>query len=473
MDHSSTDTETKGAKEHSKANRTETDLRMPSRQQTDQLNEQSVMSDESDEPEGSVIEPFDEYKIKIAQLLNTIGFGGFAIEPLQHGYDFENCVYTLISDQDPAEQYILRVANNAYIPDPDGHCKAIENDVVLLNYLHNKLPVPRVTAYCSTRENVLEQPYTVQTRIPGTSLNHLWGKIDYTDKYAIVDQYLDLLVQLDSIILPVAGTFVISAAMPTARSDFYPTADPTVRVFDKRSPGPNQDGGKIKEQAGSDIKSLFTSLLNMYIDEEVENNIDQYAHSMTPLYRQLLLMLEDMESEGFFADQPHPITLHHWDLEPGNLMVEKASDGAWRICGVIDWDDAIAVPRPLARKSPVWIWHFPDEEPEGFRDDDQFSDPELSEEDKRLKAYFDTKIEELLPGYGQDAYGRGRWLRRIWSFARQGVYREYERDFVEQLVNDWAARPRAFVRQPEPKKGFWADLIDRMGFFWGLGAVML
>ncbi|KAG7008328.1 hypothetical protein G7Y79_00006g019480 [Physcia stellaris] len=426
---------------------------MPSNHQIDYLNDQDVASNGSDDSENFIIEPFNEYKIKIAQLLNEIGLERFAIEPLQHGYDFENCVYALTSDQDPAEQYILRVANNPYIPEPGGRCKAIENDVAVLNYLHHKLPVPRVRAYCSTKENVLELPYTVQTRIPGTSLNHLWGKVDYADKYAIVDQYLDLLVRLESITFPVAGTFVASAPMTTAENDYHPTAEPTIRVFDKRNSEPDQDDGKLKERAGSDIRSLFTSLLEMYTDEEVENNVHRYAHSMTPLYGQLLLMLEEMESEGFFADQPHPITLHHWDLEPRNLMVEKASDGAWRICGVIDWDDTIAVPRPLARKPPVWIWHFPDEEPESFRDDDQFQDPELSEKDKELKTYFDTKIEELLPGYGQDAYGRGRWLRRIWSFVREGVYREYERYFVKQLIDDWAARPRITVRQPELQKG--------------------
>ena len=465
MKYSSTIAEFNGAGEELKVEDTKTDLQMPNSQQTDRLNEQSINCDESDESEGSVMEPFDEYKVKVVQLLNTLGFESFTIEPLQHGYDFENRVYTLTSDQDPAEQYILRVANNPYIPEPGGRCTAIENDVVVLKYLHHKLPVPRVRAYCSTKENILELPYTVQTRIPGTSLNHLWGKIDYTDKYAIIDQYLDLLVRFESITFPVAGTFVASAPMATAENDYYPTADPTIRVFDKRNPEPDQDQRKIKDRVGSDIKSLLISLLQMYINEEVENNIHQYAHSMTPLYRQLLVMLEEMESEGFFADQPHPIVLHHWDLEPRNLMVEKTRGGAWRICGVIEWDDAIAVPRPLARKPPVWIWHFPDEEPEDFRDDDQFPDPELSDEDKGLKAYFDAKIEELLPGYGQDAYGRGRWLRGIWSFAREGVYREYERKFVEQLTNEWAARPRTMVRQSELKQGVQSDLMDRFNFY--------
>ena len=44
-----------------------------------------------------------------------------------------------------------------------------------------------------------------------------------------------------------------------------------------------------------------------------------------------------------------------------------------------------------ARQPPIWIWHYPEEEPdEGFYDDDQYPDPELSLQDQALKAYFDT-----------------------------------------------------------------------------------
>lgn len=344
-----------------------------------QSDRESIVSHDSSDSDDSVMESFEEYKIKIEQLLIDIGLGKCSIEPIQHGYGFENCVYAFTAPREPAEQYILRVAIDGRIRDSDGRCEALENDVVVLNYLHGKLPVPRVKAYSITKENVLEAPYTIQTRISGTSLNHLWGKIHYAEKCAIVDQYLGLLVKLELLEFPAAGTFTPASPLPASMNDFSTTAVPSIQIFDEIPPGPS-DAQVLAERTGADIKSLLQSHLKMYMAEEVRNNIHQYPHSMTPLYRDLLSMLEDMESEGFFADQPLPIVLHHWDLEPRNLMISQASDtGAWTIHGVIDWDDAIAVPRPLARKPPVWIWHFPDEEPEGFLNDDQFPDPELSE----------------------------------------------------------------------------------------------
>ena len=40
-----------------------------------------------------------------------------------------------------------------------------------------------------------------------------------------------------------------------------------------------------------------------------------------------------------------------------------------------------------------------------------------------MKTYFDTGIETALPGFAEDAYVRGRWVRRIWHFAREGARR--------------------------------------------------
>ncbi|KAL8702552.1 MAG: hypothetical protein Q9201_004269 [Fulgogasparrea decipioides] len=399
------------------------------------------------ESEASVMESFGQYKPKIEQLLDTIGLANFSIDVIQHGYNFMNCVYALTSS-DGIEQYILRVAINGCMRDSDGRHETLENDIVLLGYLEDKLPVPRIKAYSLTADNVLGAAYTVQTRILGRSLDTMWATLDYADKYAIVDEFLDLLVRLESVQFAIAGTFAISAPLPAQANDFSTTEDPICSPFDVQATAPSSDPQPNTKPVEPNLKSLLTSNLEKWIQEEIDRDQHELSCAIGPRFKKLLAMLQDMQDEGGFKDDPFPIVLHHWDLEPRNLMVSKAS-GTWKVCGVIDWDDAVTLPTPLARIPPRWIWYFADEEPDledGWLSDDQYKDPELSDENKALKAYFDTKVETVLPGYNEDAYGRGRWLRRIWHFAKEGAYRQWQWPFLDQLPIDWAARPKTEVK---------------------------
>ena len=58
----------------------------------------------------------------------------------------------------------------------------------------------------------------------------------------------------------------------------------------------------------------------------------------------MLAMLEDMDREGYFEEGPYTIVLYHGDLEPWNIMVQNSGD-SWKICGIIDWDEAECAPR--------------------------------------------------------------------------------------------------------------------------------
>ena len=405
---------------------------------------------ESDGSNGSFMELFDTYNIKVRQLLASINLRDFSIEVIQHGYHYINCVYGLKSSRDPAERYILRVAIKGAIRESDGRHETIENDIAVLGYLRDRLPVPRIMAYSATTDNVLEAAYTVQTRIQGDSLNNVWPGLDWADKYAIVDEFIDLLAKIESITFATAGTLSTPAPLPAKSIDVLNTDDPVVRVFYAFAREPLKDPTMIKDRAGPNVKSLLKSQLDMWIQEEIGRDAHELDIAITPRFKKMLAMLEEMDEEGFFNDQPFPVVLHHWDLEPRNLMVSKAS-GSWKICGVIDWDCALALPTPLARVPPRWIWRLPHTylySESGYLNDDQYGDPELPDQNKELKAYFDTRIEAVLPGYTEDAYERGRWMRRIWHFAKEGAYKPREWEFLDQLPEEWAARHKHVERSP-------------------------
>ncbi|KAL8863137.1 MAG: hypothetical protein Q9178_000511 [Gyalolechia marmorata] len=301
----------------------------------------------------SEIEPFAEYKPRIEELLRSIGLVGFAIEEIQHGYQYQNCVYGLSSSNDALEHYVIRIP---VLPDldDDGKCEAIENDVVLLDYLADKLPVPGVRAYESTKANVLHKPYS-----------------------------------------------------------------PAISFLDEGDEGFMQHPHVAYDRSGLDLKLLLISHIEGWIQKE---NKREKSYSLRSL-RFLLSMIDGLDREGAFKSRHCPIILHHWDLEPRNIMVSKTADRNWKITGIIDWDSALALPRPLARRAPDWIWDFNSEGFTGYLDNDHHPKPdnELSAENAALKEYFDLKASALLDGYADDTYGNGRWLRRIWTFARSGV----------------------------------------------------
>ena len=411
---------------------------------------QSVDSDFSE------MEPFPEYLPKIERLLCDIGIVGFSVKALQHGYSFQNCVYALQSSENDKEQYILRVPVSPTFQETDGRCVAIENDVTILGFLVDKLPVPRVKAYSATRENALNAPFTVQTRLPGQSLDHIYADLDHKDKLEIADQFVEVLAMLESVRFNTAGTLTTSSPLPAAMSDVLHTADPLVTVFNEGDAEFVRDPKVLGDRAGPDVKSFLVSHLNGWIQKELKDEGEEESLTLADL-RQLLAIVEEMANEKAFNDGPYPVVLHHWDLEARNIMVERSED-RWRICGIIDWDDAHALPRPLARRPPAWIWDFDPEGFTGYFDNDHHPNNDLSDENLALKSHFDARAAAVLPDYLEDAYGRGRWLRRIWTFARSGANNAWYVELIKELPRDFVARPKQVVSQPEQPANFWKGL---------------
>ena len=407
---------------------------------------ESLVSSNSDVSE---MEPFSEYLPKVEQLLSDIGLKGFAAEPLQRGYRFENCVYALKNPQDDKEQYVLRVPNcpDFEVGESGERCEAILNDTALLGYLADKLPVPRVKAYCATTENALNAPFTVQTMLPGQSLDEVYEDLNHAEKVAIADQIVELTAKLETINFDTAGTFAASADLPDHMHDFFTSAAPSIKIFDEGYEDFVKDPKSLQDRAGSDLKALLVNHINGFIALEA-SNLEVHGTFRSERLRPLLEMLEDLDREASFGDGPYPIVLHHWDLEPRNIMVDKNS-GVWKISGVIDWDAAVSVPRPMARRPPAWIWDFDPEMFTGYLNNDHDPPLNLSEENMALKAHFDAKAAAVLPAYLEDAYGRGRWLRRIWTYARNEIHDPYLLDRAEEFRKEWDARS---LSQPEGTK---------------------
>lgn len=424
-----------------------------------------VSSDDADNgsdngSEDSEMEPFSDYLPKIERLLSDIGLDGFSVESLQHGYTFQNSVYALTSE-DGQEQYVLRVP---VCPDfgESEVCEAIVNEASLLGHLADKLsvPIPRVKAYSATTQNALETPFSIQTRLPGQSLDKVYEDLSQADKLVILDQFVGLLAKLESVNFDAAGTFSSPPAVPNSTNDFRATTSttPLINIFDGGDEEFVKDPKCLQDRAGPDVKTLLVSQLNGLITKELKGD-EVHRSILVPPFQRLLAMIDDLYHGRSHEDGRCANVLYHWDLEPRNIMVKRSSgSGAWEICGIIDWDDAMVVPTMLARRPPAWIWDFDPEEFTGYLDNDFHPNNNLSEESTALKAQFDARAAAALPNYLEDAYGRGRWLRRTWTLVKDGIHSPWYLDLMEQMLKEWGARPKP-PRFEEPK-GLWKKALD-------------
>lgn len=147
--------------------------------------------------------------------------------------------------------------------------------------------------------------------------------------------------------------------------------------------------------------------------------------------------------EALEVDDTVPVegfVLHHWDLEARNILVDPETG---RFVGVLDWDQAQALPRVLGRRAPVWLWDEGEGWEEGVReewDGDADEVEELVPKKVANRAVYDKFLEgvkSLGGDYRVDAEGEGRWVRRVWRCVSEGLWSSAELDRVERLLEDW------------------------------------
>lgn len=186
-------------------------------------------------------------------------------------------------------------------------------------------------------------------------------------------------------------------------------------------------------------------------------------------------MLLDMDHLGWFSEADKAFSmsvLDHGTINDKQILVERTADSSdpWRLTGIIGFDDAETVPAVLNKRPWSWVWDVY-EAAEVLPRDDQFgwtrdvddlpmNLPYLDEDDLKVKQHYeDTLIEKLyVPKYGEsareqyfdDAYGRGRWLRRLFGVAREDVVYAGSKYRINKLISDWEEFKKSQNIQPRP-----------------------
>lgn len=372
-------------------------------------------------------ENFDTYQHKITELCSHIGLGPPALVECLKGGNYNRV--TGVSFDDPKIlPCIFRVPH--FREDPEE--SDLKNQIAILRFVGNHLPTATVQAYDLTSNNPIQQGYVAHTRLPGIPLEKVYSELSYREKITIADQVASIIIKIESIKFPKGGRLVCSSSAPiplSSTSCENLSCDLEVTGFNQGCNG--HDPKEVITEPTTSLESLFSIQLKAWYEYDKKGSsthiLDFWDKLLEILGQFLQLRLLKPDEEN---------VLFHWDLEPRNILVEK-KDSGWKITGVIDWDGTLSVPPVLSRKPPVWLWNS-GMAPSGWDGDSDTLPPvNLSEAEQKIKNYLDTKIDAFLPGYLEDAYNSGPWLRRLSKFALGGFSSDLDTSRYKVFVEDW------------------------------------
>ena len=424
-------------------------------------------------------EPYDTFKHKVIGLIADIGGRDVELLDRMRGGSTNRIVPASFSIDSKTRSSkavgVLRIRRTLGRPvsktEEDGST-AIDDNVLTqvsvgkLLYDH-QIPSPRVLAFDVTAYSILESPYVLYEFAEGTRLDELYGQMSYEEKHDVVDQLVHLLVKMDEVQFPVSGRLFRSKEQ-SQRTTLSLSQSFELDAEDHPGGRVSVEGLGTNPWNPTETRPM-TTLFDMLSEQLRGQKAEAEERNLVPTIfsvEKLQSMLVDMKRMGFFPDVPARNVLYHMDLEPRNLLFApipqrgRGSNTKWILKAVVDWDDALSLSPILTRCPPIWLWDFSETDleaesiPSNYDEDYDLLDPcryderngRLPKEDQELRAYFETTFvqklssrtpEYNLAAYYDEAYGTGRWLRRLFRFAERGFHRNSDDDLGDKLVQDW------------------------------------
>ncbi|ESZ94611.1 hypothetical protein SBOR_5022 [Sclerotinia borealis F-4128] len=352
------------------------------------------------------------------------------------GHDVENCevvggsnnyvvMFSYIPDTSSRpgsrEKFILRTRKNklidtTYMVD-DSTARAV---AVMHTYGHggpsaSLLPIPAILAYDGTCDNPIKCPFIIQRKAAGKTLEEhykiLNSSIPSTDSYDLTER-LKFAEEIAKLIANMENNFTFSeygrlndsGDMPSSDMDFVGS---TMKICIYGTPIDTDD---MTISTKPDYQNFISSLVDAWTAPTTSHPTQAYLNDLSKL-RQIF---EEMSNAGLFGRYNHTPTLFHPDLYPRNVIFDCVEPRDIELTAVIDWDDAVVLPRIMTRKPPYWLWNRHRLPPS---------------EQQTIKRHFYDYIERLIPGYRNEADGREAVLLRALSmYAFRGPGWRYHRD---------------------------------------------
>ncbi|KMQ44666.1 hypothetical protein HL42_4674 [Trichophyton rubrum] len=256
-----------------------------------------------------------------------------------------------------------------------------ESEVATLDFLRGKsIPVPKVYAWSSDKENEVGTEYIVMEKATGKPLTDRWFNITPKEMLKLVTSYVDIEKKLFSFPFAAHGSLYYKETLPqNLRVDLYspgelgddrfcigPVTDYMFwsgkRANFDLNRGPWQDHCQYLQSIGEReiewTKKFGKPLMNDFPHNALENIPREISQDV---YIDLLKKYLSLAPYILPQDPTDPMnkpTLRHPDLNPSNIFVSEEGE----ITCLIDWQYAAVLPLLLVAGNPP-MFDNPDSEP--------------------------------------------------------------------------------------------------------------
>ncbi|KAJ9615164.1 hypothetical protein H2200_001238 [Cladophialophora chaetospira] len=434
-------------------------------------------------------EPYESFSLKVTELAQTLVNSSQVEVRRIKGGGYNRTVIAQLAFQGTTTTGIFRIPRFSYIFAREGITQAssvergILDQAAVLEFLSSrKVNTPQLLAFDSIAANCIESPHTLHRFSTGIPLLSRYETTTVSEKKTVADSLVSFLLQMETIQFDYAGRLGVAPEfVDIVKQSLLSTTEQTHLSIQNQG---FSFGSRVFREDRS-LYNLLSSLFIVRLEKEILRCGDSIGADM---WFDLLSISREMKECGFFQDkQPWDLrnVLHHWDLAPRNILIRPKQSSLsddqspeWEIDTVMDWDDVYCVNPVLTRSPPVWLWDFGDDDnpslPEGFDGDvdllplDRYkpktgdipqernqairkTEPpppqhRISEEDYDIKQYFEERLVKGLvtiyptmrrEDYFDQAYGKGRWVRRLARFAFHGASFSEDIKRFWQLAEEW------------------------------------
>jgi hypothetical protein len=359
----------------------------------------------------------------------------------------------------------------------------ILDEAMLYNMLEDAgIPAPRTLGFDVGRRNALKFPYSIQTRLSGVTWISVIDDIPLDSQLLLAEGLADIMARLQTVQFESSGRLMCDEQADTPlKLSLHSPIRAEVKEKLETWGFPQGVGSLMDKERAAPAQPVWDSLYDLLF-HTVHDLVTRELQKVEPLgpveqlvrmYFKLQDMIQDMDRIGWFSEADKSSSnsvLHHWDLEARNILIEQEESNPsspWRITGVIDWDHPHALPAVLCMKPPIWLWDasddadLPEDVAEYYDNDFDWMPLEYYQKENaehfnadgvKVKQRFEEAIvrnlysaqygEKAHDKYLDDAYGRGRWLRRIWRFASEGQSNTTHWRRMLQLDREWTEYKR-------------------------------
>lgn len=344
----------------------------------------------------------------------------FTLEKLKGGsYNRIIGIETPPSTGDAHGRYILRI--------PRFETAQQERELAIVRYVrqHTSIPTAEIIFSDSTPENPLNDPYVIQTRIPGENLHATYLSLSHEHKLAVAEQWGRTVLSEMAVKNHFAG--VVDAKIDENGAHIY-----GFRPFavDPELEDNTQDLRLLSKQS---ILDIFTLQFERWDAADKRLYPDDFP--LDHLER-LTTVAKEMDAAGLFDNAF--FSLCHLDFAPRNVMADIQEDGSLQISGVLDWDSAVFGPNFALYEPPAWIWAWSDDGDE--EDDEEFvekhaNDTPATPEEQDLKRRFEETVgDDMLKYLYMPEY---RLARSLFQLAMHGLRSNDAFPKTDRLVQEW------------------------------------